>query len=62
MEKNYIRTAPDTTRCPSYRHCSKTRHVVLDVYAAKVYRKYMIEPESPAKGDFVQNNALGNKI
>jgi len=27
--------------------------VQLDVNAAKVYRKYSIEPEFPAKGDFV---------
>jgi len=41
-----------------WHRCHRENLVVLDVDAAEVYRKWPIEPESPAKGDFVQNNKL----
>ena len=53
MGKDYIKMAPKPARSPSHFHWPETGHVVLDVDAGNVYRKYSIEPESPAKGDFV---------
>ena len=53
MGKDCIKMAPKPTRPPSHCHPPEIGHVVLDADMANVYRKYSIEPESPAKGDFV---------
>ena len=55
LEGGYVSMLPRPASSPSQRNWSETSHVVLDVDAAKVYREFSIEPESPAKGNFVQN-------
>ena len=51
--KGHIKMAPKQTYNLSHYHWPKYVMAVLDDDMANVYRKWSIESESPAKGDFV---------
>ena len=61
MGKDYIKMAPKSTRFPSHCYRPKSVVTVLDAAGGIEYRGWSIKPQSPAKGDFVQNKKFAEE-